>query len=756
VSAAPLHTQSHTVITSPANRPSGPSLLCNQRPLWVPYVLAVTLITALVTSVATVAFFQEKQRYRERASVATQNIARLLDQHISDVLDKIDVVLQSGVYFYHSQAALGRIGPADLNAYIAEQESLVPELDGLRILDKEGFVRFGKDIPSSHPVNLSDREFFIRARDDASAGLITSGPVFARIAQKWVMVFARRLTATDGSFEGVVYANLATSQFEKVFASVALGPHGAATLRTIDMALVHRVPDTKNAVGSKDVSNELREILQARPEGGEYIAATALDGIERSNAYRRLSHHPFYVLVGIGTKDSLDGWTQNVLIVSGLSGLAILVTGLAALIVYRAHRRLSADIAERIRIGQELERAIAERTYLNAELEIRAQEAEAANRAKNTFLANMSHELRTPMNGIIGMTRLALLKATEPKLRDQLGKIDQCSQHLLRIINDILDIAKIEAERLTLEQINFKLGEVLEIVVGLISHKALEKELKLHVELSPDLARLTLLGDPLRLSQILLNYTSNAVKFTEQGAITVRARVAEESAADVLVHFEVHDTGIGIASDVQARLFTAFEQADNSMTRKYGGTGLGLVISKRLAHLMGGEVGFDSSIGHGSTFWFTVRVGKAAAAVRSEPTLNDDFTAAAPLLHDHGTARILLVEDELINREVSLCLLKEVGVQVDLAEDGVQAVEMAKQAVYNLILMDLQMPNLNGIDATRAIRALPGYAQTPIVAITANAFDKDRKHCLDAGMNDHIAKPFDPDVLLATLNKWLT
>ncbi len=412
-----------------------------------------------------------------------------------------------------------------------------------------------------------------------------------------------------------------------------------------------------------------------------------------------------------------------------------------------------ADLRELQLIGDGIWKSISLRRALTA-LEAARDAAEAASRAKSTFLANMSHELRTPMNAIMGMTDLALRHATEPKLRDQLSKVIQASQHLLHVINDILDISKIEAERLQLERVSFKFGEVLENLMSLISRKVTDKELKLRVDLSPEVARLTLVGDPLRLGQVLLNLTGNALKFTEQGSITVRIRIIEDHPDDVLVRCEVADTGIGITAEDQKRLFTAFEQADGSMTRKYGGTGLGLAISKRLAELMGGEIGVESAVGQGSTFWFTVRLGKSADAVPSAPTFLQD-TAEAQLKSQFADTRILLAEDEPINQEVSRGLLEDVGFAVDLAEDGAQAVELAKCTRYALILMDMQMPNLNGVDATKVIRALPGYAHTPILAMTANAFDEDRQVCIEAGMNDHIGKPVDPDRLFETLLKWL-
>lgn len=330
-------------------------------PLALTYVLTVTLIALLVVGLAGVAFWQEKQRYRERASIATQNIALLFDQHLSDVFDKIDVVLRSGAFYYQERAAQGRIDPNVINAYLTRQESLLAELDSLRIIDRDGVVRFGRDVSATGEINLSDREYFIRARDHADSGMIVIGPIFARITQKWVIIFARRLNAPDGSFAGVLYANLRTTHFDKVLASVELGPQGAATIRSTDLALVHRVPETRNAIGNREVSRELLEKIRFAPNSGDYIASTPLDGIERSNAYRKLQHYPFYVIVGLATDDYLGGWKQNVIVVSGLAGLAIVITSLAAWFVFRAHRRLRADIAARTRIAGELELAMRER-----------------------------------------------------------------------------------------------------------------------------------------------------------------------------------------------------------------------------------------------------------------------------------------------------------------------------------------------------------------------------------------------------------
>ncbi|MBS0367691.1 MAG: response regulator [Proteobacteria bacterium] len=380
--------------------------------------------------------------------------------------------------------------------------------------------------------------------------------------------------------------------------------------------------------------------------------------------------------------------------------------------------------------------------------------AEAASRAKSMFLANMSHELRTPMNAILGMTSLALRNAGTPRMRDRLEKIGQASRHLLQVINDILDLSKIEAERLVLEQMPFTVRDVIGNLVSLIGHQATDKGLQVRIDMPPPVGALRCQGDPLRIGQILLNLTSNAIKFTEEGTVTISVRSVEETADHVHLRFSVIDTGIGIAPQDHERLFNAFEQADGSMTRKYGGTGLGLAISRRLTLLMGGQLGVDSQQGKGSTFWLVLPLDRLTGS--DDATVTPAHDAEAQIRAKHAGTRVLLVEDEPVTREVAREMLEETGLCVDVAADGEEAVTMAARNAYALILMDMQMPRLNGLDATRAIRNQPGHATTPILAMTANAFDEDRQRCLEAGMNDHLGKPVEPTALFATVLRWLS
>ena len=515
--------------------------------------------------------------------------------------------------------------------------------------------------------------------------------------------------------------------------------------------------------------------------------------------------------------------------------------------------------------------------------------AEAAARIKSDFLANMSHEIRTPMNAVLGMTHLALRADPAPRQRDYLLKIQRSSRHLLGIINDILDFSKIEAGKLQVEEIDFALEQVLDNLAELLADKPASKNLELLFDVAADVPT-QLVGDPLRIGQVLINFLNNAVKFTEQGEIVVRVEVAARSGQEVMLRFAVRDTGIGISEAQRPQLFQSFQQVDTSTTRKYGGTGLGLVIAKRLAELMGGEVGVDSTPGVGSTFWFTARLGigrqpathfpglanltgrrllvvddnehartviagalgslgfavtsvasgsaaltelqQAAAAgtpydiafidwqmpdldglatarairqlalpglaLAAMVTASDRdaarnvaatlvigevlvkplnpsqlFEAVSRLLGAGITgrhpadplpaepaaalagARVLLVEDNEINQEVATELLQEIGLQVDLAEDGAVALQKIDQVPYDLVLMDMQMPVMDGLTATREIRKRPGRQDLPIVAMTANAMPGDRERCLEAGMNDHIAKPIDPKVLREKLERWI-
>ena len=409
-------------------------------------------------------------------------------------------------------------------------------------------------------------------------------------------------------------------------------------------------------------------------------------------------------------------------------------------------REALADLTE---LQASMEARIVERT---AELAAARQAADAANRSKSSFLSNMSHELRTPMNGVLGMIDLSLLAATDARQVEWLGTARRCGVQLLAMINDILDLSKIEAGHMDLDLAAFELGSVLQLTSDLLAPQVSAAGLRFSLELPPALATRQLMGDSHRLQQILLNLAGNAVKFTNQGGVHLAVAVVEEAHDDALLRFEVTDTGIGIAPQDHVRIFASFEQADASVSRRYGGTGLGLAICKRLVALMGGEIGVRSALGAGSSFWFTARLGTRLPTSLPAAQAVD---ALAQLRSGFAGVRILLVEDNPVSQQVLRGLVVAAGLKLDVAADGAAALARARDVDYALILMDLHMPGLGGIETTARLRSMPGRERTPVIALTASVFDQDRQRCLEASMCQHLAKPVDPPLLYAALLRWL-
>ncbi len=399
---------------------------------------------------------------------------------------------------------------------------------------------------------------------------------------------------------------------------------------------------------------------------------------------------------------------------------------------------------------------VTERKQREADLVDAKSEAENANNAKTAFLSSMSHELRTPMNAIIGMSHLALQTDLNEKQKNYISKANDAAKSLLGIINDILDLSKIEADKLELEMVDFHLTDTINNIVNLIQLKADKKSVLVSTQIESDVPR-SLIGDSLRLSQVLINLIDNAIKFSNPGnQVSLQVALIKETDHDANLSFKVQDTGIGLTPEQQAKLFQSFSQADSSTTRQFGGTGLGLVISRKIAQMMSGDISVESEVNVGSVFSFRVRLDKPlvdnCAVATAESGIGKDMNKAIARLQ---CTSILLVEDNEVNQELVEDLLSSNGLMVTTAFDGKECLDLLNKEKFDIVLMDCQMPVMDGYEATRHIRKQKRFNNLPVIALTANAMKEDREKVLAVGMNDHIAKPIDPDTVFLTMDKWI-
>ena len=703
-------------------------------------IIATMIIGAMISVV--IMRKSEIDDWRFQMGSMSLMLAEQTDQASSSaylILDAItEKIRQAGVT---DQTALrAKIATSAMHEVLRETISGLPQVDVVAIIDAKGdLVNFSRSFPVPS-INFVDRDYFKAHLANAQLNDFVSQSVRNKSNGQWTFFFSRRLSDSRGNFLGLALVGFSVSAITNFYERVGTTFGEGATIQLYrdDLTLLARWPTKDDVIGKVNRTGSTYEVIMVQQKNdGVLLSSTPRfstgEAVLRLSAVRKTERHPFVVNLVITDDLFLSSWRATAWLVAGFTMVGILALLAGLVLLDRSMRRREAGVLELLRLKAE---------------------AEVANIAKSTFLANMSHEIRTPMNGIIGMANILRREGVTAKQAERLDTIDTSAQHLLSVINDVLDISKIEAGKFVLEEAPVVINSLLANVNSILSERATAKGIRLLVESSP--MPTNLVGDPTRLQQSLLNYTINAIKFTETGSVTLRTLKQEETAEELVVRFEVTDTGIGIAPEAMSRLFSAFEQADKSTTRKYGGTGLGLAITKRLAELMGGEAGAESTPGVGSTFWFTVKLKKKKERRQAERLEKVAEADAETLLKQRYTGqRILVVDDEPVNREVVQMQLEFVDLVTDTAEDGAEAVSMAQKNIYVAILMDMQMPKLNGIEATKEIRQLPEYRNVPIIAMTANAFAEDKARCIEAGMNDFLSKPFTPDQLFAILMRAL-
>jgi signal transduction histidine kinase/FixJ family two-component response regulator len=701
--------------------------------------LAGGLLTVCIMVLgATLMLWRSHQTTVNEWKVNLSNMSTILAESTNQTMKAADLVLKSISDRVHDAdiATVAELreemGTREIFDMLRNKASSVPQVDVATIVALNGdVINFTRSYPPPR-INLSDRDYFKAHMADPQLDVFLSAPVKNRGTGTWTFYLARKIKSRTGEVLGLVLTGIESSFFQDFFKAVSIGDESAISLFRSDGILLARYPTREELIGKSFRDQAVfRDIISRGSEGGAVVTTGPRLADRDSNQMRivapqSLKDYPLVVNVTATEALVLEHWYTTAWFI-GLGTalfalLLLLLTGWIATLLTRQEVTMA-----------DLHRARAD--------------AEEATQAKTDFLAMMSHEIRTPMNAVIGMSNMLADTVLNPAQKRFVRIIEDSAGHLLQIINDILDFSRLEANRLTVQKADFDLRAVAESAVdiarGLPGAERIDIAMAFAGNIPPVVS-----GDSDRLNQVFLNLLGNAVKYTEHGAVTLSATVVDQDLESMRIRFAVTDTGIGISGEIQERLFQPFEQGDLRLARRKGGTGLGLAICKRLIDLMGGQIGVLSKSGQGSTFWFELPFGRAAATA----TVGKGTPDRKP--RQRRGLRILVAEDTPANQIVARAMLEKLGHRVQLVADGTEAVAAAHSGTFDLILMDVQMPAMDGYEATRRIRKLDGpSASLPIIALTAFAQVSDREKAIAAGMTDHISKPIRVDELDAAIER---